>query len=151
MKASDMMHALLTRRSLAACTGILVAGIGGCTKTAGSTVTGMVTIDGRPAPAGIRIDFDPQVEKASSSTGYTDANGRYEMRFNVHRLGVMPGESLVRLFILPPIGLTIEPVIPASLRAIRLPESVSTRTTLRKTVKPGVNTIDIAIETKPAK
>lgn len=145
------MKTLLVRPGMAvlACLAIVVSD--GCSKTAGSTVTGRLTIDGKPAPAGIRIDFEPQVENASSSTGYTDDDGRYEMRFNVNRLGVMPGESVVRISILPEISITGEPLVPESLRAIRLPDSVGRNTAIRKTVQPGANTIDIAIETTPAR
>lgn len=145
------MKTLLIRPGMAALACLAIVASDGCTKTAGSTVIGHLTIDGKPAPAGIRIDFEPQVENGSSSTGYTDNHGRYEMRFNVNRLGVMPGESVVRISILPEISITGEPALPESLRAIRLPDSVGKNTTLRKTVKPGANTIDIAIETTPAK
>jgi hypothetical protein len=126
-----------------------VAGSGGCSRTAGSTVSGTLVIDGKPAPAGIRIDFEPQVEKASSSTGYTDAQGRYTMMFNRDIAGVMPGESVVRLLILPDFAPDGVKPLADELQRIRLPDSVSRNTTLRKTVKPGHNEIDITVETAP--
>lgn len=130
---------------------LVAALLAGCGRSTGATVSGLVTIDGQPAPPGIRIDFQPQVPKSSSSTGYTGADGRYVMRFNVSMLGVMPGESLVRLSIQPELGASGPAAIPAALRGIKLPESVGMNTTLRKTVKPGHNEIDIAIETQPAR
>lgn len=111
----------------------------------------MLTIDGRPAPAGIRIDFEPQAEQGSTSTGYTGTDGRYEMRFNVRKVGVMPGESLVRISIEYCNNPGTKPSVPEHLKGITLPPTVNVESTLRKTVKPGHNEIDIAVETKPAK
>lgn len=122
----------------------------GCGSGVGATVTGLLTIDGKPAPAGIRIDFEPQVENASSSTGFTDARGEYEMKFNVYSVGVMPGESLVRVSILPEIGANGKPAVAEGLEGVRLPDAVGKNSTLRKTVKPGRNRIDIAIESDAA-
>jgi len=141
------------RTSIACLAGVslMVASLAGCSRSVGATASGTVTVDGKPAPAGIRVDFEPQIKGGSSSSGYTDDDGRYEMRFNVNRLGVMPGESVVRISILPEIGITGEPLVPESLRAIRLPDSVGRNTAIRKTVQPGANTIDIAIETTPAR
>lgn len=119
----------------------------GCRPTVGATAVGTITIDGQPAPAGIRVDFEPQVKGSSSSTGYTDANGRYELKFNVNTIGVMPGESLVRLSIQPTFTGDGKPLMPEELRAIRLPDSVSRNSTLRRTVKSGANQIDIAVVT----
>lgn len=125
--------------------------LAGCGRSTGATVSGRVTIDGQPAPPGIRIDFQPEVAGGSSSTGYTDDTGRYVMRFNVNMLGVMPGESVVRLSIPQDFTGGGAPQIPDRLRGIRLPESVGRETTLRKTVKPGHNEIDIDVTTQPAR
>lgn len=129
---------------------LVAALVSGCGRSAGATVSGSVTIDGKPAPPGIRIDFQPQVPGSSSSTGYTVAEGRYVMRFNVNMLGVMPGESVVRLSIPQDFTGGGAPQVSVPLRSIRLPESVGRETTLRKIVKPGHNEIDIAVETQPA-
>lgn len=123
----------------------------GCGRSVGATVSGVVSIDGRPAPVGVRIDFEPQVENASSSTGYTDAEGRYTMMFNAAVVGVMPGESVVRLSVVPVIDpRTGKPETPDNLKGILAPASLGQNLTLRKTVKPGHNEIDIAVETQPA-
>jgi len=122
----------------------------GCGRSAGATVSGTVTIDGRPAPPGIRVDFQPHVPGSSSSTGYTDAEGRYVIRFNVNMLGVMPGESVVRLSIPEDFTGGGAPQVSELLRGIRLPDSVGRETALRKIVKPGHNELDIAVETQPA-
>jgi hypothetical protein len=129
----------------------LVAVATGCGKPVGAAVSGVVTIDGRPAPAGIRVDFEPQVANASSSTGYTDAEGRYTMMFNAAVAGVMPGENVVRLSVAPVIdSRTGKPEIPEALKGILVPDSLGQNMTLRKTVKPGKNSINIAIESDAA-
>lgn len=129
---------------------LAVASLAGCSRSVGATASGMVTIDGKPAPAGIRIDFEPQIKGGSSSSGYTDAAGRYQLQFNVNTVGVMPGESIVRLSIQPTFSVDGKPSLPEELRAIRLPDSVGIKSTLRRTVKPGANRIDIDVESGAA-
>jgi hypothetical protein len=124
--------------------------LSGCGSPIGATVTGVLTIDGKPAPAGVRIDFEPQVKNASSSTGFTDARGEFEMMFNVNKKGVMPGESLVRIAVLPEVGPGGAPVVAKELQGLRIPDSVGRNSTLKKAVKPGRNRIDIAIESDAA-
>ena len=118
----------------------------------GATASGVVTIDGTPAPAGIRIDFQPQRADGSPSMGITDPKGRYELFFTAARKGVMPGECLVRLSVVEdgPGGI---PRLPEALKGVRIPESYGLQSTLIRTVKPGRNQIDIEIDTssKPAK
>ena len=118
----------------------------------GATASGLVTIDGTPAPAGIRIDFQPQRADGSPSMGITDPKGRYELFFTAARKGVMPGECLVRLSVVEdgPGGI---PRLPEALKGVRIPESYGLQSTLIRTVKPGRNQIDIEIDTssKPAK
>lgn len=127
--------------------------LSGCGSPVGATVTGLLTIDGKPAPAGIRIDYQPEGEHASSSTGFTDARGEYKMMFNVYKVGVMPGECLVRVSVLdadidgPGVALPEEL---EALKNVRIPDAYGRKSTLRRTVKPGRNRIDIAIETYAA-
>ena len=142
--------ALLKRALLRAWLGVAALFLSGCGSPIGATVTGLLTIDGKPAPAGVRIDFQPQVENASSSTGFTDARGEFEMMFNVNKKGVMPGESLVRIAVLPEVGSGGAPVVAKELQELRIPDSVGRNSTLKKTVKPGRNRIDIAIENAAA-
>ena len=113
----------------------------------GATAVGVVKIDGQPAPAGIRVDFQPQGEKGSPSMGITDTKGRYELFFTAARKGVMPGECLVRLSIMPEYGGDGIPKTPEALRDLRIPDTYSRKSTLTRTVKPGHNTIDIEIDT----
>jgi len=131
--------------ALAAC----LAGLAGCGRSdIGATARGIVTIDGTPAPAGIRVDFQPQGESGSPSTGITDAAGRYELWFTGADRGVMPGACRVMLQPSRESGPDGIPRIPDSLRSLRLPEEYAgEHSPLMRTVKPGHNTIDIAIDT----
>ena len=114
----------------------------------GATASGVLTIDGKPAPAGIMLEFQPQVAGSSPSMGITDASGRYVLKFNVNTVGVMPGDSVVSLSIPPTGGPDGVPKVSESLASLRLPkECVGPNSKLIRTVKRGSNTIDIAIDT----
>jgi hypothetical protein len=122
-----------------------VAALSGCGSPVGATTQGAVTIDGRPAPPGIQVYFEPQFRGGSPSTGVTDDAGRYALRFNVNTVGVMPGEYVVRLLVPQELGSDGIPRVKKELRDVRLPESVGRNSTLRRTVKPGANQIDVSI------
>lgn len=128
-----------------ACLAVAIAGCGG--GGLGATTTGRVTIDGQPAPAGIRVDFQPQGPKSSPSMGVTDPKGHYELFFTPARKGVMPGECLVRLSVIPERSADGIPTVPEALKAVRIPEHYGRQSTLTRTVKPGHNQIDIEIDT----
>lgn len=114
----------------------------------GATAAGVLTIDGQTAPAGIRIDFQPQGPSGSPSMGITDANGRYELFFTPARKGVMPGECRVMLQPSREHGPDGTPRIPEELKSLHLPEEYAgEQSPLLRTVKPGWNQIDIAIDT----
>jgi hypothetical protein len=115
----------------------------------GATGSGTVTIDGKPAPAGVRIDFQPQGPQGSPSMGITDATGKYDLRFTAARKGVMPGECIVRVTV------TREMVqgvltVPEALKGVVIPDHYGQQSKLIRTVKPGHNQIDIEIDTKSA-
>ncbi|NCA10653.1 hypothetical protein EBR56_02405 [bacterium] len=126
----------------------LLALIGCGRRDIGATASGRVTIDGQPAPAGLRLDFQPQGSGGSPSTGVTDAAGRYELWFTAAHKGVMPGECRVMLQPGRESGPDGHPRIPEALKALRLPEAYAgDRSPLLRTVKPGHNTIDISLQT----
>lgn len=133
----------------------LVAASIGCGRgDVGATATGLVTIDGKPAPAGLRVDFQPQGGKGSPSMGITDASGRFELRFTASVWGVMPGDCLVRISPFQQVGADGIQKVPDALKDIRIPDTYGRESTLMRSVKPGHNTIDIEIDTaelSPAK
>lgn len=61
-----------------------------------TTLTGTVTVDGRPAPAGLLLEFSPTAA-GTSAYAATDAQGRYEACLTFQRKGIEPGEHRVRL------------------------------------------------------
>lgn len=127
------------------CTAAAMVGCWG--RTPGATASGTVTIDGKTAPAGIRVDFQPVGPGGSMSSGFTDDRGRYELRFNANLKGVMPGESVVRLSLPEGGGPDGSSGLPEALRQVRIPDSMGERSQFTRTVKPGANTIDIEIPT----
>jgi hypothetical protein len=110
-----------------------------------STVSGTVTVAGKPVPAGVRVEFLPQAPGASPSNGMTDASGRYDLWFNAYVAGAIPGDHVVAASVpraSNPDG-TPGGVVPG-LEHIHIPEAYSGPTSpLRHSVKPGRNVIDI--------
>jgi hypothetical protein len=125
---------------------VLVPAFAGCSRGVGATASGTVTYDGKPVPAGVVVRFQPQVPGSSSSLGVTDADGRYDLRFNANVRGVLPGDSVVSFALRESYGANGAPFIPKELRAIRIPASASGHASgLVKKVRPGGNVIDIEI------
>lgn len=125
---------------------LVVAAVMGCQPGVGATATGIVTFNGKPAPAGVIVTFQPQVANSSASIGVTDATGRYDLRFNARIRGVMPGESIVSLAIVAEPDAEGRVAVPDALQRVRIPPSYGAKSTLRKTVNPGANVIDIDID-----
>lgn len=130
---------------IAILTCLLLAGCGGSGLPG---VTGTVTVDGQPAPEGLRVHFQPDVPNSSSSTGITDEMGRYVMKFNPSTPGVMTGISRVRVDIPRNIGPEGIPFIPPQFKGMKIPSEYGDESTLTFDVKDGSNTFDIDIRTK---
>ena len=71
-----------------------VVGCGGGSTSLGASVTGTVTVNGSPAPAGLNIQFQP-VGDGVASYGYTNSGGQYELQLTPRTKGATPGENLV--------------------------------------------------------
>ncbi len=117
----------------------------GCQPGVGATATGVVTFKGQPVPAGIMVQFQPQGPDASPSIAVTDEKGRYDLRFNARIRGVMPGESVVSLTIVREPNAEGKVALPDALKGLVIPAAYGEQSTLKKTVKPGPNVIDIDI------
>lgn len=61
-----------------------------------ATVEGRVTLDGEPLE-GATVRFYKTGDRRRYSYGETDAGGRYELRFNSRRDGVLPGTKEVTI------------------------------------------------------
>jgi hypothetical protein len=75
---------------------VCVFGLTGCRNDGLVTLEGMVTVDGKPAPAGICLSFNP-VAGGSPSYGQTDDKGRFVANFTHNRKGIEKGEHLVKM------------------------------------------------------
>ena len=128
---------------LAVCTVVLTAvGIMGCGQggASSSTVKGVVTVNGSPAPAGLDISFQPTSD-GRASFGSTDAEGRYELSLTATKKGAQPGENIVTVQVIE----EEDSPVPAGLADIKILKKFSDPATHKVVVENGSNTIDLEI------
>ena len=127
---------------------LYVVAITGCgTSPTDSTVTGVVTIDGAPAPEGVTIMFQPVQAGGSPSYGKTDSQGRYELRYNAIVKGANSGENTVSFGVEYMEDEDGVPFLPEPLKGLKIPAELQENSSLRKNVEPGRNEIDLEIST----
>ncbi len=106
-----------------------------------ASVKGKVTLSGQPLEDAI-VEFQPMSADGSSSSGRTDADGRYELMYTFDTPGVMPGQHVVTIrttgTFFDDDGNEIE-------REERVPAKYNTSTDLKRTVEPGSNTINLEL------
>jgi hypothetical protein len=105
-----------------------------------STVKGVVTVNGSPAPAGLDISFQPTSE-GRPSFGSTDTEGRYELSLTATKKGAQPGENIVTVQVTE----EEDSPVPADLADIKILKKFSDPATHKVVVKDGSNTIDLEI------
>ena len=117
-------------------------------KYTNATVKGVLRIDGKPAPRGVKLMFQPEGPGGSPSYGYTNDNGEYTLRFNAQNKGANAGKNLVSIGVEMQFDDNGEPELVGDLADIRarLPDKVSFNSELYKTIELGPNTIDIDVE-----
>ena len=113
-----------------------VIGCGNGSTSLGSSVTGTVTVNGSPAPAGLEISFQPAVDGAPSF-GSTNSEGKYELQRTPRTKGATPGENLVTVTF--PVNEGED--APADLKILKTFQDG----TYKVTVSSGQNTIDLEI------
>lgn len=127
----------------------------GCGQNGLSTLTGVVTIDGQPAPQGIGLEFTPVFEGGSPAYGQTDAQGRYEALFTFDTKGIMPGEHIVKL--LPGFNSEAMPEVGPDGKPVKTAASKNPLSEMPKTyweeiekieIKAGRNNHEIALKSK---
>lgn len=105
-------------------------------------VSGVVTLDGAPL-AGAAVTFSPAAGRPSQ--GITGDDGRYVLEYTPGNLGAMVGEHVVRIsterYVERPDGSVEE-------MKERVPAKYHASSTLTASVKPGVNDLPFALESK---
>ena len=137
------MNRIRSISALASCTvALTVVGIMGCGQAGApsSTVKGVVTVNGSPAPAGLDISFQPTSE-GRPSFGSTDTEGRYELSLTATKKGAQPGENIVTVQVTE----EEDSPVPADLADIKILKKFSDPATHKVVVKDGSNTIDLEI------
>ena len=101
-------------------------------------VKGQITLNGQPLEDAT-VKFQPTAAEGSSSSGVTDADGRYELMYTFDTPGAMPGEHIVSIgtagTFIDDEGYEVE-------REERVPAKHNSQTTLKRTVQPGRNTFN---------
>ena len=134
-------------RTCAVCVLVTAAGCGDGL----GQVRGRLTIDGKPAPAGLILEFQPQSNGGPPSYGRTDGNGGFEVWQSGNKKGLVAGPCLVRIT-MPPVD-TSSPGRPTpladELRTLVIPERYNSASNVTLDIKKGPQDIDIDVVTKP--
>jgi len=101
-------------------------------------VTGTVFVDGQPASAGLKIEFDPITKGVRGSTAVTDETGRYEAVYSLSRKGVRKGDCVVKL-VLP------EVAPPRPGRKAKLPFPAQYYDSIQQVSINGSTTVDLEL------
>ena len=121
---------------------IAVLVFSGCGDSSGmGQVEGVVTIDGKPAPAGLEITFSPE-DGGQPSYGHTDQAGHYVMMQPGDNPGVPVGMCTV--YITP----EIEDIENDTIMEIPMPREYTDQSTQKFEVKPGKQEHSFDIPTK---
>lgn len=127
---------------------VLATGCGGADGPELAEVSGLVTLEGKPAP-GVKLVFKPQgVEGGSPSYGTSDSNGRYELMFTKNKYGAMPGEHIVEVssdkFSQEEIA-EMKAQGDEIVESVEIPKKYKAPDAIKKTVEPGDNEINIEL------
>ncbi|PQO44070.1 hypothetical protein [Blastopirellula marina] len=122
--------------------GLLSATVGcGGEKSDMGEVTGVITLDGQPAPD-LQVTFSPQAGRPS--TGVTDAAGKYELFYIRDERGALPGAHTVSVTT---VAQSSPDPGPAQF-VEKIPAKYNVKTKLTADVKQGANTIDFQLDSK---
>ena len=139
---STLMRNMSPAHGMATLLLLLVAGCGGNDNLA--SVTGHITLDGKPVPNAF-IKFIPKGATGAPSFGKTDSSGNYRMMFSDTEAGAWLGENAVTIST-GDVGLA-----PGMGSAESIPAVYNTKSTLVETVKQGSNKIDFKLSSSEGK
>lgn len=137
-------------------TAVVVAGlvaICGCGDNLAS-LRGTVYVDGKPAPKGMALVFDPIDKSLLPAYGFTDGNGQYRAQFTFRKDGIQPGEYVAHLSLAEAGDAYSSGNTPAysdrrgadGLRVFKYPRKYYDEI-VRLTVSGGRNVVDLSIST----
>lgn len=113
------------------------------------SVSGKVTLDGKPVPNAI-VTFNPTGAGGSNSLGRTDATGTYQLEFSQDRKGALVGDYVVDIVTkkvskadMPDDGSVVD-----QSAFVEIPAKYRKRGTLTATVKDQSNSIDFELTNK---
>lgn len=102
-------------------------------------VTGVVSVNGKQAPAGLKITFTPQNPNSEPILGVTENDGSYVLIDRSGRLGVPPGDYTVSVGFWGDASSN-----PPGLADLKIPTDVRDGTsTLTCSVRPGMGAFNI--------
>lgn len=139
------------RRWACAWVAVATSGIVGCSDGL-ATVSGTVTLDGRPIAVGEHVNgvvtFLREDGSGAPASAALDRSGRYTLATG-SRMGVEPGSYRVTVAV-------TETIFPDDPNAMPIPKLLTPRkygdpqnSELRAEVKPGNNTFDFALSSRP--
>jgi hypothetical protein len=119
--------------SLAGCNSEKLPGLG--------TVTGTVTMDGKPVPDAM-ISFEPTTPGMSAALGKTEANGNYELYYSRGHKGAPLGENIVKITTFGETGDEDN----RQVRKETVPTKYNVKSELKADVKRGSNKFDFDLK-----
>jgi hypothetical protein len=142
-------------------TAVLIVGLGGCGTHKSNLpdlvpVQGTVTIDEKPL-SGTVVTFIPSgATRGAGGAGYTDTDGKYELRYQAGQKGTAAGEYRVVLakFVMPdgsdlPPNSSVGPMDSPAKQVLPIRYSDAEQTTLTASVAPAGGTVDFHLKSKP--
>ena len=118
----------------------ILSGCGGADVPPIGSVSGIVTIDGKPAP-NIRVMFHPK-EKGRPSNGLTDQDGSYTLSYSPNAMGALIGKHEVSISAPEPSVDDAGSVSKTRLVSTAIPQKYASMVKEME-VKAGSNTIDL--------
>lgn len=118
--------------------------LSGCGNSNLASVTGQITLDGKPVPKAF-VKFLPKGTTGAPSFGKSDANGYYSMMFSDRESGAWIGENVVN------ISTADGGLAPGMGTPETIPVTYNTKSTLVETVKFGKNKIDFKLSSDAGK
>jgi hypothetical protein len=116
----------------------------GCGDPNLGSVSGTVTLDGKPVP-NAAVKFFPTGTTGAPSFGKTDSNGNFTMWFSESKSGAWIGQNRVQITT-GDVG-----VAPGMGTKETIPIAYNEQSTLVETVKPGKNKIDLKLSSDASK